>query len=280
MFGKYSEQLHELGWNIIPVHGKRPLITYWSQYSDIPPSKSEIREWCNRYALENIGLVLGGMSDIVAIDIDVDDEDRAKDLRTLAEQPFGESPIVRYGRHPRLVMLYRGMQIRTSVGPVEFLSTGRQVVIFGQHPLTKKAYYYEDFSPLQYEPLDLPLINQHDVTKYRSLVQQYLPITYKNGNGQPIGDTDFFDALKDARKATSAHERRLTICQQLQGGELGNLHNTLLSCIAALAKDNCSSERIKQIVEHNFNAPRTGPYSEDWRHMDQIIEKTVQKFGN
>ena len=217
---------------------------------------------------------------IAAPTIDVDDEDRAKDLRTLAEQTFGESPIVRYGRHPRLVMLYRGMQIRTSVGPVEFLSTGRQVVIFGQHPLTKKAYYYEDFSPLQYEPLDLPLINQHDVTKYRSLVQQYLPTTYKNGNGQPIGDTDFFDALKDARKATSAHERRLTICQQLQGGELGNLHNTLLSCIAALAKDNCSSERIKQIVEHNFNAPRTGPYSEDWRHMDQIIEKTVQKFGN
>ena len=280
MFGLYAKRLYELGWNIIPVHGKKPIIPYWAQYSDIPPSKYEIQRWINKHSNENIGVVLGGLSDIIALDIDISEESLCNDIKNLAEEIFEKSPVTRYGRYPRCVLLYRGSYIKTSVGPVEFLSTGRQVVIFGKHPITKKDYYYEDFSPLEVEIDDLPLIRNKQADKFKELVKEYLPKYHKNGNGQFPADTDYFNALKDSRKAKSAHERRIIICQQLQGAEPGNLHNTLVSCVAALAKDGCSAEKIKQLVEYNFNAPKSGPYSDDWKSLDNLIAKTIKKFGN
>ena len=280
MFEKYGFSLHQLGWNIIPVHEKRPLIPYWSQYSDIPPTNYEIEKWSNKFSTANIGLVLGGFSDVIALDIDIDDPWIVQQIRLVADDILGASPITRFGRAPRLVNLYRGSHIKTSVGPLEFLSTGRQVVIFGQHPLTKKQYYYEDFTPLNCEPMDLPLLKVNQVQEFKEIVKVYLPKRSINNHTNGTGDTDFFENLKDSRKAKDAHERRIAICNQLQGAEPGNLHNTLLSCIAALAHDGCSQSRIKQIVDKNFNAPRTGVYSEDWENLDRLISQTIKKFGH
>ena len=278
MFGKHARNLYELGWNIIPVHGKRPVIPYWSQYSDIPPSKYEVKKWSEKYRDENIGLVLGGSSGIIAIDIDLDDEDLSTAIQNAIHETVGTTPIIRFGRYPRAVMLFKGLDIKTSVGPVEFLSTGRQVVIFGKHPLTKKDYWYSDFSPLEIEPESLPSLSLCCIDKVKKIIQPLLPKKEWNGHTN-VGDTDYFEALKDQRKALTAYKRRAKICEQLQGAEPGNLHNTLVSCVAALASDGCSPQRIKQIVEHNYNAPKDGMYSDVWKRLDRLIASTVKKFG-
>ena len=280
MFAQYAFELHQLGWNVIPLSGKKPIISKWTDYSHLPPSELDIQIWMKKYPKANIGLVLGGYTNIIAIDIDIDDLKTSEDIQLAAHDIFGETNIVRYGRAPRAVLLYRCYnEIKTSIGPVEFLSTGRQVVIFGQHPLTKKQYHYEDFTPLECEPDNLPTITYEQVETFKNLVQQYLPKkVISNGNSTTVGDTGYFDDLKDSRKLRNAFDRRNKICEQLQGGEPGKWHNILLSCVAALASDGCREDRIKQIIENNYNAPKEGPYAEDWEKLDQIIQTAITKF--
>tara|TARA_R110002012_G_C11576308_1_gene604903 strand:- start:449 stop:1306 length:858 start_codon:yes stop_codon:yes gene_type:complete len=280
MFARYASQLHDMGWNVIPLNGKRPIISQWGNYANYPPSELELQVWIRKYPRANIGLVLGGYTNIIAIDIDIDDTDICMNIQNSAADIFGVTKIVRYGRSPRAVLLYKAYEeLKSSIGPVEFLSTGRQVVIFGTHPLTKKEYYYEDFTPLECEPNALPIIDVEQMQQFKNIIQQYLPKKVRtNGNPTSLGDTHYFEDLKDSRKLRNAFERRNKICEQLQGGEPGKWHNILLSCVAALAHDGCSEERILQIVEHNFNAPRTGPYSDDWANLDEIIGSAVHKF--
>ena len=280
MFARYASQLHEMGWNVIPLSGKKPITSQWTNYSYYPPSELELQIWIKKYPKANIGLVLGGYTNVIAIDIDIDNAENAIKIQTLASKVFGLSHIIRYGRAPRSVLLYKSFtEIKTSIGPVEFLSTGRQVVIFGQHPLTKKQYHYEDFTPLECEPDNLPTITYEQVETFKNLVQQYLPKkVISNGYSTTVGDTGYFDDLKDSRKLRNAFDRRNKICEQLQGGEPGKWHNILLSCVAALASDGCRKDRIKQIIENNYNAPKEGPYAEDWEKLDQIIQTAITKF--
>ena len=72
MFARYASQLHDMGWNIIPVSGKRPIISQWGNYASYPPSDLELQVWIRKYPTANIGLVLGGYTNIIAIDIDID----------------------------------------------------------------------------------------------------------------------------------------------------------------------------------------------------------------
>jgi len=280
MFARYACQLHDMGWNVIPLNGKKPIISQWGNYANYPPSELELNVWVKQYPKANIGLVLGGYTNIIAIDIDIDDQRISEDIQIAAYDIFGETNIVRYGRAPRAVLLYKSYQeIKTSIGPVEFLSTGRQVAIFGKHPTTKKEYYYQDFTPLECGPDELPIISNEQIEKFRRIIQEYLPKKLpSNGHTTNIGDTYYFEDLKDARKLRNAFARRNKICEQLQGGEPGKWHNILLSCVAALAHDGCSEERILQIVQNNYNAPRTGPYSDDWANLDEIIGSALNKF--
>ena len=277
MFKELCYQLYEYGWNIIPVAGKRPLIPQWTQYADEQPSASEVAKWVKRFPKANVGLVLGGSSKVVALDIDIDDTEKVADIILEAENIFGRSTATRYGRVPRCVQLYRG-NTKTSIGSVEFLSSGRQVVIFGNHPVTNNLYTWEDYSPLNLEPKDLPMITEEQVQRFMFKIHRHLPLLVR-GNGNANLDVDYFEALKDARKGKDAFSRRNAICVQLQEGEPGNWHNTLISCVSALASDGCTKERIHQIVEYNYNAPRTGEYSGDWQNLPEIISTAVERFG-
>jgi len=33
MFAQYAFELHQLGWNVIPLSGKKPITSQWTNYS-------------------------------------------------------------------------------------------------------------------------------------------------------------------------------------------------------------------------------------------------------
>lgn len=127
----------------MPCNGKRPIITAWNQLSERMPTETEKADWIQRYPDCNIGLPLGPMSGLCAVDIDTDDPDEIAAIkRALADTPY-----VRVGKKG-MVLMYRwngegNFKVRTSDGrqPLEFLGKGNQVILAPSiHPETLLPY--------------------------------------------------------------------------------------------------------------------------------------------
>ena len=74
MFNKYSES----GFSVIPVYknAKNPSISKWQQYCTTHPAQDLINAWDRQFSAGqiNIGLACGKASNIIALDIDSDDQ--------------------------------------------------------------------------------------------------------------------------------------------------------------------------------------------------------------
>ena len=127
----------------MPCNGKRPIITAWDQLSERMPSAIEQADWIQRYPDCNIGLPLGPMSGLCAVDIDTDDPDEIAAIkRALADTPY-----VRVGKKGMVLMYgWNGegnFKVRSHDGrqPVEFLGKGNQVILAPSiHPETRLPY--------------------------------------------------------------------------------------------------------------------------------------------
>ncbi len=65
------------GWSVIPLRGegtveerKRPLLESWEPYQHQRPTEETIREWWAKWPTANLGLVMGKISGLVALDLD------------------------------------------------------------------------------------------------------------------------------------------------------------------------------------------------------------------
>lgn len=96
----YSEWL-EHGLALIPVRAKtkRTFIQEWTKYSNRLPTEDEAQEWDARYSSENVALVCGEASGIVAVDIDTDNQDTHKIVP--------QSPYARRGRPGRETRFFK-----------------------------------------------------------------------------------------------------------------------------------------------------------------------------
>ena len=126
---------------VIPCDGKKPLPVGWSEYCDLPPSRKVRDEWLARYPDANVGLPLGPASGMVAVDIDTDDPDELASIkRTLPPSSYE-----RIGKKGcALFYKYNGEKTFSIQGKVDFLSTGRQVILPPSiHPETGQQYYWK-----------------------------------------------------------------------------------------------------------------------------------------
>lgn len=143
-FGRLALQLADDGWQPIPVRPrqKRPAVWRWQERR--PPSI--LRRWAVRFPDYGIGLVCGGASRIVAVDIDVTIPEAADRLYSLAVAHLGPTPLMRVGRWPKLILVYglsepMPTERRTlRVGKLELLSEGAFFVACGIHPETGQPY--------------------------------------------------------------------------------------------------------------------------------------------
>lgn len=133
---------------VIPLRTmeKMPSIARWQTYSDVMPTAEEQDIWLKAFPTGNMGIVLGPVAGMTAIDVDNDDDGR---IVKALEKVIPVSPWVRIG-NKGFIMGYRWNGQRTfkiqdsSTGKnlVECLSKGSQIVLPPSiHPATQKAYW-------------------------------------------------------------------------------------------------------------------------------------------
>ena len=68
----YARAYRKKGFSVIPLKpkDKRPVLASWTEFQTREPTEQELLEWFNNGAKNNIGIVTGGISGIVVIDLD------------------------------------------------------------------------------------------------------------------------------------------------------------------------------------------------------------------
>ena len=166
-YSKYASDLTSLGYDTTPLNGKRPVLKGWQKR---PEHDHE------QYVGNNIGVLCGGLHNIVAVDIDVKHKATAALLRDMATDQLGFAP-ERIGNAPKTLFVFkcteRFNKIKTGVyeidnqdAAVEILAEGQQFCASGQHPDTKKNYKWPDDSLMDIPPLKLTELTPIELTSF------------------------------------------------------------------------------------------------------------------
>jgi hypothetical protein len=138
-----------LGMSVIPLKGKRPALTSWTQYQQNRATPSEIETWHRQGILQNIGIVCGTVSgNLVVLDLDgaAGYPAFAASFPHLAET-YAVATGGGVGKHVYFrveQMLPSVKAMNTPIGNLELCGEGRQVVAPPSvHPTTGKPYRVE-----------------------------------------------------------------------------------------------------------------------------------------
>ncbi|MET4210617.1 hypothetical protein [Bradyrhizobium sp. LA2.1] len=167
--------LCEQGYQHIPVLDKGPRIAGWAKKRI---TAGQVDGYLRQYPDHlRTGILCG--NDLVAIDIDAPTEavsDRLIERLTEIAPAAARAPR-RTGKAPKLIVLLRatepGEKSATSefmIGgakhQVEVLRDGQQFVAFGDHVETGKPYRWDNGSPLDIKPADLPAITNDEIAAF------------------------------------------------------------------------------------------------------------------
>ncbi|CAK0745779.1 hypothetical protein CCP2SC5_1380003 [Azospirillaceae bacterium] len=164
---RYGAKLIDNDYPVIPIQPgtKKPGRFYrgiwsdypaWTRHCERPTTLQEIEVW-SQWPDAAIGMACGS---IVGIDIDVLDGQLAHQLDRLARERLGDTPLLRIGKAPKRMLIYRAEQPFSGMtrSPLEVLGRGRQFVAFAVHPDTGKPYEWPEESPLEVVFESLPII--------------------------------------------------------------------------------------------------------------------------
>lgn len=178
---KKPGRFHRGGWRDYPG---------WTRHCDRPTTPNEVEVWA-KWPEAAIGFA-GGR--VVGIDIDVLDGDLAHRLERLARERLGDTPLLRIGRAPKRLLVYRAETpfAGPKRSPLEILARGRQFVAFASHPDTGRPYEWPEESPLSVALDALPAVTGEAVTAWLDAAQELLPDDLKpavlpmNGVGRHV----------------------------------------------------------------------------------------------
>ena len=155
---RFRWKLLENGYEPIPIRGKRPCISGWTE-DDIDLERI-VRETILHPDHRSTGLRTGAL---VGVDIDLHDDEQAETIRRVVEDTIGATPLRRRGSKGAMLCYRKAGEpigkiiIRDPVAErtlFEIFGRGGQFVAYGIHPDTQRAY--EWLIPGQ-EPLLVPM---------------------------------------------------------------------------------------------------------------------------
>ena len=169
MYQERAQIYADNGFDTTPVRGKAAILTGWA---DRPASAREF----DKYEGYNLGVVLGGQHNLIAVDIDVTNEECAKQIEKLAEDILGFAPS-RVGNAPKSLLVFRSEQPRTKKRSgvyeidgkdcgVEILAEGQQFVAAGTHPDTKKPYRWPKDKLSEVKVTDLTVVSDAAIDEF------------------------------------------------------------------------------------------------------------------
>jgi hypothetical protein len=170
-YKNFAPALVELGYDTTPVSGKAPILNGWQTR---PAAALEF----DQHAEKSIGVLLGGLHNLIAVDVDVMNPFAANSIEKLIDDILGSGPR-RVGKAPKFLMVFKTdrpmRKIKTAVfdieacdddGCVEVLAEGQQFVASGIHPDTLKKYEWPGDSLLDFAAADLPTVAVDDVVRF------------------------------------------------------------------------------------------------------------------
>ena len=230
LFSTLAGQLVANGYRPVPGYQdtKRPSINGWNQFCDRQWHPDELTDvMAHRGQQEGKMVCLAIQKELVAIDLDIDDQDLSDFVDHIAVKHFGKTPLIRVGRHPRMVLIYRNAgDIRSrKYHPIEIFAGSGQIVGFGYHLGAKRDYLWPNQSPLDLPANDpsIPIISQQQldaflddcrarVTFKTSAASEYIDALY-------MGDTLVKDR-NDALTQINAKAEQLANAPEGQRNEL------------------------------------------------------------
>lgn len=142
----------------IPPAQKRTHWSGWTVWCRIPPRPDQVARWIDKHGRYGLALACGHAC--LAIDIDEEDGGRAGDLHALATALLGATPLVRIGRAPRRVLVYRVAEApipsRRISPAVELIGDRRYVLAHGIHPQLGQPYIWPECAPESLPLAELP----------------------------------------------------------------------------------------------------------------------------
>jgi hypothetical protein len=160
------KRLLAAGFMPVPAVGKAVLLTGWSQ---LVPTPEMIDRWFHE---QESALNTGIMTRTApAVDVDVFDEEVAREIEEALWEMIGTRAPVRFGQPPKRAVLFRTetpfkkiVTIFTSPSglkhKVEILGDGQQIVALGAHPDTAKPYTWYGGTPGEFLRADLPELTE------------------------------------------------------------------------------------------------------------------------
>lgn len=151
------------GWSVVPVEprGKRPLVR-WEELQERVPSEAEVEAWLERWPDANVGIVTGGVSRLVVVDVDPrhgGTESLAALEREHGPLPSGvEAETGGGGRH--LYFAHPGGEVRNRVGlapGIDLRGDGGVVVAPPSiHPSGRRYRWKKGCGPDERAPVEPP----------------------------------------------------------------------------------------------------------------------------
>ena len=242
--------LAEMGYSPVALYKdkKIPIIKGWQKFSEQMPSKELIDAWQKDKDKFNIGVVCGRASNLIAIDIDVDDEELYKIVPLSPIRKRGGKGEVRFFRFCEDQKIRHFADILGN-GVLDILSTGSQTVLPPSiHPDTKKPYFWlTDDTLYNMRAEDLPVFT----TDWFTEMDQWL-----NRRNQKIQQTTGITAIDTDFKMSGS----------------GNRNNKLKAMVTAMRVRGCEErEVIDEIYKHDLE-----------RHMPPLFSdpKENKRYAN
>lgn len=214
-------RLLENGFTPLPLVGKAPYVTNWSQISI---SQSTVLSWRGRGDAQNTGVRLG--NGIMALDLDILDQRASAAAVEAMARVLPRNPFCRVGLAPKTLFLFRTSEPilkRTYyakdgvTGQIDILGEGSQCVVDGIHPETHLPYeWIGGASPLTSRLKEVPEITLEQLQEVlRAISGWAMSLTDKNPRpstgGGGLLDTSALPR-NDAGKVTDGRESFLTSC--------------------------------------------------------------------
>lgn len=162
-------RLWDAGFRPVPVatNDKRPLARAWSELARQDPPQGAVA--APSPAEANTGLLCDGLR---GIDVDIDDPDRAADVRALIFDMLGDAPQRTRPNSPRFMALFRAADgaprkliLSGRFGKIEVLGYGQQALSFGTHPSgADLAWYPEPPGEITFD--QLPVVTEEQVEQF------------------------------------------------------------------------------------------------------------------
>ena len=194
------------------VNGKWEHKRGWEFLSLTPTPEGLINIWEN-YPGCGVGIVTGGYSRVVGVDIDILDAEVAGNVRRLFEERLGVTPLVRVGKAPKVLLVYRCTEKidKLSYQPIEVLANGQQFVAYGVHPDTGLPYTWPDESPAETPVESLPTVTPEQLKAACEEAFALVPEELRakrlrsSDGGQHVSSGDTAAATPEAIREALAH---------------------------------------------------------------------------